>query len=232
MHGYTLVPQCRICSRVDQDVRDAIDADLISGELVQTILLKFKDKFPSEHPLTEASIANHKKHLMEWLAVSKLSAIRVEAGKLSLVPEVVDRRHEVDTFLEKTSLDVARGIVNQDDILQSLIIDSYRDIEKLNEEISSSSMTPKYMRMMVLTKDTVKKNLIDAIQRSQELRQKVGGDIDKATAVKDAIKRVINCCVKSLRAISATQEEADTFAAALKDFMLKDPTLAKYLDEL
>ena len=86
--------------------------------------------------------------------------------------------------------------------------------------------------MMVLTKDTVKKNLIDAIQRSQELRQKVGGDIDKAMAVKDAIKRVINCCVKSLRAISATQEEADTFAAALKDFMLKDPTLAKYLDEL
>ena len=230
MKGYVLIPQCRVCSRCTQEIRDLIDADLIANDPILDVLNRYKEHFTGEYPLTENSLINHKKHLVEWLAVARLSAIKIEGGRLSLVPEVVKRAAEVDSFIRSVSVEVAKGVVNEDKILQNMILDSYRDIERLNDILTASALNPKYLRSMILTKDTVKKNLIDTLQKNTELRQKIGGDIDKANTVKDIVRRVIMACVKSLRTLGVTQEQADEFAISLKDMMSKDTEISKYMD--
>lgn len=208
-----------------------IDSDLVAGDSITDILNRYKTKFPPEYPLTDNSLINHKKHLMEWLAVARLSSIKVEGGKLSLVPEAIERAREVDTFITTVSLDVAKGIVNEDHILQNMIIDSYRDIERLNDILTSTALSPKYIRSTMLTKDTIKRTLIETLQKNTELRQKIGGDIDKAKSIFDIIKRMITCCIKALKAIGLTQEQADAFSKKLKDTMYKDVEISKYLND-
>lgn len=229
MRGYTLVPTCRICSHCKDEIRDSIDADLVAGETITDTCIRYRSFFPKEYELTENALIEHKKHLMEWLATAKLSSLKIEGGKLSLVPEALSRSREVDEFVSGVSHDVARGIVNEPKILQNLIIDSYKDLERCSDILTAQAVSPKYIRSILTTKDSIRKNLMDALQRNVELRQKIGGDIDKTKTVQEVLKRVIACCIKSLKVISVTQEEADAFAEALKDSMYKDTEISKFM---
>jgi len=230
MKGYTLLSNCRICQKISQEVRDKLDKAILEGESAERIVATFEGAFPKEAPLNEFVVKYHKAHLMEYVATTKLERLGIEAGSLVLVPEAVSRESDVSVFLSDVATQTAKGIIDEDRVLRALIVDSYRDLNDINEIIASSFKSPKTLRSLALAKDQIKRTMSDTIQRSQELRLKVGGEIEQKLAVQKAIRATLNECIKVMRSMEFSQEQAKQFSNLLQVSVRKNPDLAPYLD--
>lgn len=230
MKDYLKYASCRICQKVDQDTRDLIDKAIIEGKDEDTIIREFAEYFPSNAPLTPRAIKYHKSHLMEHIAREKINALAIsEDGNISISPAVI-HSEQITTFLSDTALQVANGVIDEQRVLQALIIDSYKDLNKLNEFLDSQKESLKVLRQVLLTKDSIKRNLADQIQRSQELKIKVGGEISEHLQVQKAIKSMASACIRVLKAMGFAETEAKTFGLRLKAEMEVDPILSPYMN--
>lgn len=228
--SYALIPQCRICSKVSDETRKSIDKDILLGLTPKDIVAKYASKFPEASPLTIYSVQNHRKHYLEFLAVKKLEHMEVSDGKLAIVPKDIEESLKVQKFISETSLKVAEGIINEEAILQTLMLDSFNDITSLNEQIMAGSLTGKYLRATLATKDTIKKNLIEAIQKNKELRQKVGGEMEQLALIKDILNRMLKNCVLSLKEVGVSKSVGELFGKELERRLRLDPLISKYME--
>lgn len=230
MEGYVKDPHCRICTKISQEDRDAIDSAILNRAPLEALVEKYKHIFPSEAPLTIYALQNHKKHLTEYASTVRLSVLakEVESGSLTVVPSKLVTGDRLTSLMADTVDNVSRGIIVEEDILLCLISDNFKDLQYLAEFQQSSPPSIKYLRAIVMAKDALRKTLFDALQKNRELQQKEGGEIDKAMAVKEALTKLINLCAKALATIKVSQETVDQFKTVLISMIKADPILSRY----
>ena len=223
--NYPIVPACRICTSVPDDIRNQIDEKILLDVPDKEILAEFKFSFPATSPLTLDAIAFHKQHLYKTIALTKLKDLELERTPV-VIPESSLKESEI---LEKTYSDVSQGIINEAQMLESLIIGAYGDIRQLEEMVSANYSKPALVRLYIVTKDTIRKSLMDALQRSQELRQKEGGEIDKERALRQLSERFVQVIHATLQEYGLSVEELKHFGFLLKKNCLDDEIIKKYI---
>ena len=223
--NYSILPGCRVCTEIPDDIREQIDEKILLSVPDKEILAEFKFSFPSSSPLTLDAISFHKQHLFQEIATKKLSELGLEKTSI-IVSEESLRESEI---LEQTYKDVSKGIINESQMLDSLIIGSYSDIQHLEEMISANYSKPNLVRLYILTKDTVRKGLMDALQRSQELRQKEGGAVDKERSLKILAEHIVQAVLSSLQEFGLSSEQISAFGTLFKKHCLEDETIKKYV---
>ena len=223
--NYSILPGCRVCTEIPDDIRKQIDEKILLSVPDKEILAEFKFSFPASSPLTLDAISFHKQHLFQEIATKKLSELGLEKTSV-VIPEESLKESEI---LEQTYKDVSKGIINESQMLDSLIIGSYSDIRHLEEMISANYSKPNLVRLYILTKDTVRKGLMDALQRSQELRQKEGGIADKERALKILAEHIIQAVLASLQEFGLSPEQISAFGNMFKKHCMEDGIIKKYV---
>ena len=166
--------------------------------------------------------------MYETVALGKLSDLGIAPGSLTFkshTQEELDKeKFQLDTFK-----DINSGVIQEENILKSLIIDSYNDINSINEAIEARAFSDKYFRSMLATKDVIKKTLIDTLQKNRELNQKDDSKEELKRNLKLLSQRLFSVVSETMDMIDIPQEKKAEFGRLLKEAVLKDADLAQIL---
>lgn len=227
VHDYPKVPQCRICSKCEDNIRIEIDRAIIAGKLTKKeIVHKYSVHFTKAHKLTTTSVTNHKKHFLEY--VSSIAIAKIEkapGGHLIVTPT---KELQTQSFIEKTAADLAVGIVDEDSLLTMLIIDGAEDIELLNDQLGAFPFN-KGSNNLLNTKNEIRKGLVQSLLKKRELTNMIESTSGTRDEVRNVLETFIRISLKTLRDMSADPKFIEEYGSRLRAASLQNPKVSKYL---